>query len=103
MPTAHCPACGNDTTVGKFCGACGAQQSVGRTGALRLGAYAAAPAQRVLTPRMTTSLFPQLPPRSRSRFRAGLVVLAAMILFMLACEAAINRPVFSSQYNWFHL
>ena len=79
MPTAHCPACGNDTTVGKFCGACGAQQSVGRTGRLRLGAYAAAPAQRVLSPRLTTSLFPQLPPRSRSRFGAGLVVLAATL------------------------
>ncbi|HEY5150780.1 MAG TPA: zinc ribbon domain-containing protein [Mycobacterium sp.] len=77
MPTAPCPACGNDTTVGTFCGACGTQQSVGRTGRLRLGAYAAAPAQRVLTPRLTTSLFPQLPPRSRSRFGVGLLVLAA--------------------------
>ncbi len=79
MPTAHCPACGNHTTVEKFCGACGAQQSVGHTGRLRLGAYAAAPAQRVLTPRLTTSLFPQLPPRSRSRFAAGLVILAATL------------------------
>jgi hypothetical protein len=33
----------------------------------------------VLTPRLTTSLFPQLPPRSRSRFGAGLLVLAAAL------------------------
>ncbi len=33
----------------------------------------------MLTPRLTTSLFPQLPPRSRSRFGAGLVVLAAAL------------------------
>jgi len=79
LPTALCPACGNDTTVETFCGACGAQQSVGRTGRLRLGAYAAAPAQRVLTPRLTTSLFPQLPPRARSRFGVGLLVLAAAL------------------------
>ena len=54
-------------------------RSVGRTGHLRLGAYAAAPAQRVLTPRLTTSLFPQLPPRSRSAFGAGLLVLCAAL------------------------
>jgi hypothetical protein len=79
LPTAHCSACGNDTTVGLFCGACGAQQSVGRTSELRLGAYAAAPAQRVLAPRLTTSLFPQLPPRSRSRFGVGLVILTVTL------------------------
>ncbi len=33
----------------------------------------------MLTPRLTTSLFPQLPPRSRSRFAAGLIVLAATL------------------------
>lgn len=58
---------------------CGAQQSVGRTGGFRLGAYAAAPAQRVLVPWLTTSLFPQLPPRSRRRFGAGLLVLVATL------------------------
>lgn len=86
MPTAHCPACADDTTVGTFCAECGAQQSVGRTGHFRLGAYAAAPAQRVLTPRLTTSLFPQLPPRSRSRFGVGLLIVTAT----LACFAVLR-------------
>ena len=31
------------------------------------------------------------------------LLLAGMILFMLIFEIAINRPVFSSQYNWFHM
>ena len=31
------------------------------------------------------------------------VSLAAIILFMLIFEIAINQPVFSSQYNWFHM
>jgi preprotein translocase subunit SecE len=31
------------------------------------------------------------------------LVLIGMILFMLISEIIINRPVFSSQYNWFHL
>ena len=33
----------------------------------------------------------------------GPLVLAAMILFMLISELAVDWPVFSSQYNWFHL
>jgi hypothetical protein len=31
------------------------------------------------------------------------LALAAMILFMLVSEIAIDWPVFSSQYNWFHM
>jgi hypothetical protein len=29
--------------------------------------------------------------------------LAGIIPFMLLSEAAVNWPVFASQYNWFHL
>jgi multisubunit Na+/H+ antiporter MnhB subunit len=35
--------------------------------------------------------------------RAKFAVLAGMILFMLVFETATDWPVFSSQYNWFHL
>jgi hypothetical protein len=31
------------------------------------------------------------------------LVLAGIILFMLASEIATDWPVFSSQYNWFHM
>jgi hypothetical protein len=34
---------------------------------------------------------------------AKLFVLAAIILFMLAAEIITDWPVFSSQYNWFHM
>jgi hypothetical protein len=34
---------------------------------------------------------------------AKFLALAAMILFMLVSEIAIDWPVFSSQYNWFHM
>ena len=80
MPAAHCRACGSETALGEFCGFCGARQSAGRTGAFRLGAYAVAPSQRVLAPWVTTSLFPQLPPRSRNRFRAALIVLLVVLV-----------------------
>jgi len=33
----------------------------------------------------------------------GRLVLAAMILFMLISECAVDWPVFSSPYNWYHL
>ena len=72
----HRPGCCNDGEVGRYCGTCGARQSEGRAGRLRLDAYAAAPGQRVLSPRITSSLFPQLPSRSRNSFRAGLLVVA---------------------------
>jgi hypothetical protein len=35
--------------------------------------------------------------------RIRLLVLAGMILLMLTSEIATDWPVFSSQYNWFHL
>lgn len=79
MSTAHCRACGSGVAVAEFCGSCGARQSGGRTGVFRLGAYAAAPSQRVLAPWVTTSLFPELPPRSRNRFRAALIALLVVL------------------------
>ncbi len=72
----HRPGCDDEAVVGRYCGTCGARQSEGRAGRLRLDAYAAAPGQRVLSPRITSSLFPQLPSRSRNSFRAGLLVVA---------------------------
>lgn len=73
-----CPACESDVPDGKFCPSCGARRSAGRgTDRLRLSAYAVAPRERVLRPWVTTSLFPQLPRRSRPMFRVGLILVAA--------------------------
>ena len=86
----HRPGC-DDGEVGRYCGSCGARQSASRTGRLRLGAYAAAPGQSVFIPRMTSSLFPQLPSRSRNSFRVALLVVALMLagFAVLRWEAAM--------------
>ncbi len=78
MASAPCPMCGKDVPEGRYCAACGARRaSDRRDGRLRLSAYAAAPRERVLRPWVTSSLFPQLPPRSRGQFRVGLIIVAA--------------------------
>ncbi len=80
MPTAHCRACGNDAAVGEFCKSCGAERCAGRVAQrFRLGAYAAAPTEHVIRPWLTSSLFPQLPERSRTSFRAGLIFLVVAL------------------------
>ncbi len=89
-PVSACPACGKDVPDGAFCASCGARRSAGREqGRLRLSAYAAAPGERVLRPWVTTSLFPQLPPRSRGAFRAGLILVAVCAVGF----AALRWPV----------
>ena len=80
MPAVSCPTCGSDVAVGRYCGSCGAQQSGRRAGPFRLGGYAAAPGQHVLVPWLTSSLFPQLPGRSRNSFRAGLALVVLTLL-----------------------
>ncbi|TMS55240.1 zinc ribbon domain-containing protein [Mycobacterium sp. DBP42] len=80
-----CPACRNDVPAGTFCGLCGAPLTVGRGDGppwLRLRAYAAAAGERLLRPALASSLFPQLPTRSRIAFRVGLAVL---VLALMAC------------------
>ena len=72
-----CPACGTDVPDGKFCASCGVPMaSADSGGRLRLNNYAAASRERVLRPWATTGLFPQLPPRSRADYRAGLILMA---------------------------
>jgi hypothetical protein len=40
---------------------------------------------------------------SRFGHRTKFFALGGIILFMVISEIAIDRPVFSSQYNWFHM
>ncbi len=49
-----------------------------RTGCAHV-AFSAAPGQRLLSPALTSSLFPHLPPRSRKVFLMGLVLLAGAL------------------------
>ena len=86
LPTSACGACGVDVPAGVYCGNCGAPLSRASRGGWRLSAYAAAPTESVLRPALTTTLFPQLPRRSRAVFRTaviGLVVLLTVTAAML--------------------
>ena len=71
VATMSCGACATEVPAAAYCGACGAQFSEqpgdGR-GALRLGAYAAAPGEQVVRLSVASSLFPHLPHRSRPHF-----------------------------------
>ncbi len=51
---------------------------------LRIRDFGAAPGEHLLQPSLASSLFPHLPPRSRTVFRLGLaVVLVALVAFAL--------------------
>lgn len=93
----HCPACRNDVPAGTFCGLCGAPLTMRRGDGpawLRLRSYAAAAGERLICPALTSSLFPQLPTRSRFPFRVGLVVLPlALALCVLLRMPAASTAV----------
>jgi hypothetical protein len=82
LRTMVCPACGTDVPVGAYCGSCGAnlfaERGDGR-GRLRIGSFAAAANEHVLRLSVASSLFPQLPQRSRTPFRFGLVALVVAL------------------------
>jgi hypothetical protein len=79
MSTMVCRTCETEVPDGAFCGRCGALRDGGR-GRLRLRAYAAAPNEHTLLPSIASSLFPQLPRRSRRPFRVGLIVLLVAVV-----------------------
>ena len=89
VATMSCGACGTEVPAAAYCGACGAQLAEppgdGRD-RLRMGAYAAAPGEQVVRLSVASSLFPHLPHRSRTAFRAGLAV-----LFLLLIALALLR------------
>lgn len=104
VPTMACPACGTDVPVGAFCGSCGTNLFAGegaRRDRLRIRTFAAAPSEHVLRISVASSLFPQLPERSRTAFRFGLVALVvALSVFAalrwqapLIATAALGLPV----------
>ena len=87
VPTAECRVCQTDVPAGEYCGLCGCHLTPrGGEGPdwLRIRDFGAAPGEHLLQPSLTSSLFPHLPPRSRTVFRVGLaVVLASLVAFAL--------------------
>lgn len=106
-----CPRCGRAGPAGAFCGHCGAdttRPALDRFAALRPRAYVVAPAEPLLLPMVTSTLFPELPQRYRNPFRvgmaialAGVVVLsAAALLAPLVSLVALGVPVLFMLYLW---
>ena len=87
VPTAVCRICQIDVPAGEYCGLCGCHLTPRRGEGpdwLRIRDFGAAPGEHLLQPSLASSLFPHLPPRSRTVFRIGLaVVLVALVAFAL--------------------
>ncbi|AQA02181.1 zinc ribbon domain-containing protein [Mycobacterium sp. MS1601] len=79
----ECQVCQMDVPAGEFCGQCGVPLAEHHGGDgphwLRARAFSAASGQRLLTPSLTSSLFPHLTPRARRVFLMGLGLLAAAL------------------------
>ena len=87
----ECRVCQTDVPAGEFCGLCGDFLTERRGNGpswLRLRAYSAAPGEHLLTPSLASSLFPQLPHRSRMPFRLVLV----LVLLALVTFATLRMP-----------
>lgn len=93
-PSVTCRVCGTVVPLGAFCGFCGAHLSRQRGNGpdwLRVQTYAAAPGEHLLRMSAISSLFPHLPHRSRTAFRAGLaaLVVALVVVALLRWQAAL--------------
>ena len=87
VPQVECRICQTDVPAGEYCGLCGCHLTP-RPGEgpdwLRIRDFGAAPGEHLLQPSLASSLFPQLPARSRNVFRIGLaLVLVALVAFAL--------------------
>ena len=89
----ECVRCKVDVPDGNFCGRCGCEG--GHLRLVRPKTFGAAPHENVLVPYLTSSLFPQLPTKSRTPFRVTIAVaavglLAAAILRLPSLGIAIS-------------
>jgi len=83
VPTIECRRCEVDVPAGNFCGLCGCDPTAepGMSSVwLRSKAFGAEPSEGVLRPYLASSLFPQLPGRSRTPFRVTMILAAAGLL-----------------------
>ena len=82
-----CRVCQCDVPAGEFCGLCGVRHVHRRQDGpdwLRISAYSAASDERLWTPALTSSIFPQLSTGARGPFRLAVIGwLVAVVLFGL--------------------
>jgi hypothetical protein len=87
----ECRVCQMDVPAGEYCGLCGdplTPKPGDGPSWLRLRTYGAAPGEHLLLPSLASSLFPQLPHRSRMPFRVALV----LVLIGLVTFATLRMP-----------
>ena len=105
----ECRQCGIEVPAGKFCGRCGGHLTAEPGDGpqwLRSGTFGADPAQRVFVPYLASSLFPQLPNRSRRAFRnvmtLGIILLIGFALARMPgagiTVAALGLPMMFAFY-----
>jgi hypothetical protein len=78
-----CRVCDVTVPSGEFCGNCGATRLRRRGDGpswLRMSAHSAAPNQRLLSPSVTSTIFPSLPRQSRAAFTVALIGVVALML-----------------------
>jgi hypothetical protein len=81
--TVECEVCETDVPAGEFCGLCGWHLTeTPRRGPswLRMRSFAGSAGEHLLTPNITSSLFPQLPAGSRMPFLLGLCLIVAALI-----------------------
>ncbi|HKV21547.1 MAG TPA: zinc ribbon domain-containing protein, partial [Mycobacterium sp.] len=89
--TMQCRICQTDVPAGEFCGLCGdplTPKPGDGPSWLRLRTYSAAPGENLFLPSLASSLFPQLPHRSRMPFRVVLI----LVLLALVTFATLRMP-----------
>jgi RsiW-degrading membrane proteinase PrsW (M82 family) len=109
MRTVTCPNCADTVPAGGYCGACGhhlaLHDDAARSG-FRGHSYAAAPGEHVLRLAVVSSLFPNLPHRSRAPFRIAVVILAVALVVLatlrlqapMIAVAALGVPLLFQLY-----
>lgn len=78
-----CRACGADVPSGEFCGLCGTHLAPRRGDGpdwLRLNTFAVTPDEHVLRLSVASSIFPQLPQKSRAPFRLALALIVLVMV-----------------------
>lgn len=106
-----CPTCHAVVPAVVFCGACGAAFDSTATGwgvLLRPKAYAAAPHESALIPRMSSTFFPRLPVRATRVYRIALVALLLCMAVMsvllwnvpVATISVLGVPLLFMLYAW---
>ena len=87
----ECRVCQTEVPAGEFCGLCGDNLTERRGNGpswLRFNAYGAAPGEHLLLPSLASSLFPNLPHKSRTPFRIVLI----LVLIALVTFATLRMP-----------